>query len=60
MYLCRRLTKLSLIDVGRDFGRKDHTTVLHACNKIEESMKNDPNFEKTVEQLIEEVRNYQS
>jgi len=60
MYLCRRLTNLSLIDIGRDSGRKDHTTVIHACNKIEESMQNDPNFEKTIEQIIEEVKNHQS
>ncbi len=60
MYLCRRLTNLPLIDIGRDFGRKDHTTVMHACNKIEEAMKSDPNFEKTVEQLIGEVKDNQS
>jgi len=60
MYLCRRLTELPLIDIGRDFGRKDHTTVMHACNKIEESIQNDPNFEKTIEQLIEEVKENQT
>ncbi len=60
MYLCRRLTELPLIDIGRDFGRKDHTTVMHACNKIEENIQNDPNFEKTIEQLIEEVKENQT
>ena len=50
MYLYRRLTNLPLIDIGRDFGRKDHTTVIHACNKIEEFIQNDPNFEKTIQQ----------
>jgi chromosomal replication initiator protein len=59
MYLCRSLTNLSLIDIGREFGRKDHTTVIHACNKIEESIKEDKNFEKAIEQIIEEIRNYQ-
>lgn len=60
MYLCRRLTKLSLIDIGRDFSRKDHTTVMHACSKIEEAMQSDPNFVKTIEQIIEEIRDYQN
>jgi chromosomal replication initiator protein len=55
MYLCRRLTKLSLIDIGREFGKKDHTTVMHACDKIEEAIQNDPGFEKTIEQLIKEI-----
>ncbi len=60
MYLCRRLTKLALIDIGRDFGKKDHTTVMHAISKIQETMKNEPTFEKDIEQLIEEIRNYQN
>ena len=56
MYLCRRLTGLSLIDIGRDFGKKDHTTVMHACDKIQEAMQNDPNFEGTVDQLMKEIK----
>lgn len=60
MYLCRRLTNLSLIDIGRDFGKKDHTTVIHACNKIEEAMQNDLNFEKNIEQLIEDIKKSQT
>ncbi len=60
MYLCRRLTKLSLIDIGRDFSRKDHTTVMHACSKIEETIQSDPNFVKTIEQIIKEIKDYQN
>ncbi|MDQ1317112.1 MAG: chromosomal replication initiator protein [Candidatus Poribacteria bacterium] len=56
MYLCRRLTKLSLIDIGRDFGKKDHTTVMYACDKIEEAIQNDPTFEGTINQLIKEIK----
>ena len=36
MYLCRELTDLSLPKIGRAFGGRDHTTVLHACRKIAE------------------------
>lgn len=56
MYLCRRLTGLSLIDIGRDFGKKDHTTVMHACDKIQEAIQNDPSFEGTINQLIKEIK----
>jgi chromosomal replication initiator protein len=56
MYLCRRLTGLSLIDIGRDFGKKDHTTVMHACDKIQEAIQNDPNFEGTINQLMREIK----
>jgi chromosomal replication initiator protein len=34
MFLCRELTDASLPEIGRDFGGKDHSTVLHACSKI--------------------------
>ncbi|MBU1262446.1 chromosomal replication initiator protein DnaA [bacterium] len=51
MYLCRRLTKISLPDIGRDFGGKDHTTVIHACNKIEKEIKKDENLKKIIEIL---------
>jgi chromosomal replication initiator protein len=56
MYLCRRLTGLSLIDIGRDFGKKDHTTVMHACDKIQEAIQTDPSFEGIVNQLIKEIK----
>jgi chromosomal replication initiator protein len=44
------------MDIGRDFGKKDHTTVMHALDKIQEAIQNDPNFERTIEQLIKEIR----
>ena len=34
MFLCRELTNASLAEIGRAFGGKDHTTVLHSCAKI--------------------------
>ena len=49
MYLSRRLTKVSLPDIGRDFGGKDHTTIIHACNKIEKEIKKDENLKKIIE-----------
>ena len=36
MYLARELTDLSFPEIGQSFGGRDHTTVLHACAKIEE------------------------
>ena len=35
MYLCRNVANMSLPQIGKDFGKRDHTTVMHACNKIE-------------------------
>lgn len=41
MYLCREMTTRSLPDIGRFFNKRDHTTVLHACRKIERLYKTD-------------------
>ena len=55
MYLCKKLTKRSLPDIGRRFGGRDHTTVMHAVKRIEELRKEDPTFNAqidAVEQLL--------
>jgi chromosomal replication initiator protein len=41
MYLARQLTKLSLEQIGAYFGGRDHSTVLHACRKVEEAIMDD-------------------
>jgi len=51
MYLARELTSRSLPDIGRRFGGRDHTTVLHACRRIEELCKTDPVFQQEVDFL---------
>lgn len=50
-YLARKLTRLSLPDIGRRFGGKDHTTVLHGSRVIERKIAEDPIFAQTVAQL---------
>ncbi len=56
MYLARRLTKLSLEEIGGYFGGRDHTTVLHADRKIEDLLTRDDELRMTVDSLSEEVR----
>jgi len=56
MYLSRELTDASLPKIGEEFGGRDHTTVLHACDKIAEDIKNDPAFSRTIELLIDKIR----
>lgn len=51
MYLSRQLTDLSLMDIGRSFGGRDHTTVMHAIEKISEKIKNDVEFRMHVTDL---------
>ncbi len=52
MYLTRELTSLSLPKIGDEFGGRDHTTVLHACEKINQQVQNDPNVQEIINELI--------
>jgi chromosomal replication initiator protein len=54
MYLAHTVGKLSLPRIGGEFGR-DHTTVLHACRKIDELMKTDPKLHAIVRQLTKQL-----
>jgi chromosomal replication initiator protein len=55
MYLCKRLTKHSYPEIGREFGGKHHTTVMHSFEKIDKLTKDDRNFHKTVSELIDSL-----
>lgn len=55
MYLARELTDSSLPQVGAEFGGRDHTTVIHACEKIQTAMKMDPALQMTIKELIDAI-----
>jgi len=57
MYLCRKLTGLSLQEIGEKFGGKDHTTVLHAIKKIQQKGMEDPAFKEVLDKLTRLMRN---
>ncbi|RKU35592.1 chromosomal replication initiator protein DnaA [Candidatus Poribacteria bacterium] len=56
MYLCRQLTNLSLMEIADAFGRQDHTTILHANNRIEERIRTDAELYQTINFLIEDIK----
>ncbi len=51
MYLARQLTELSLQQIGAYFGGRDHSTVLHACRKVEQALRRDIHLSGAVRQL---------
>lgn len=53
MFLCREMTDLSLPKIGELFGNRDHTTVLHACDKISGELK----VSDTLKPVLDEIRN---
>ena len=52
MYIARAITDLSFQEIGAKFGGRDHSTVLHACNKIEGLMTTDRELRTVVEDLM--------
>jgi chromosomal replication initiator protein len=53
MFLCRQLTGASLPEIGREFGGKHHTTVLHSLKKVEDQMDKDKEFHSRVKMLLD-------
>lgn len=56
MYICREMTDLSLPKIGASFGGRDHTTVLHACEKISKQIKLDPTLAEDIKNLKEDIQ----
>ncbi len=56
MYLVRKLTDMTQSDIGKEFGDRDHSTVVNAINKIEEDMRISSEFREHIEDLIVELR----
>ena len=56
MFLTRSLTNLSLKNIGRELGGRDHSTVIHSCNLVEKKIKESPSFRKKMEKNIEELK----
>ena len=55
MFLSRDLTPASTTEIGRRFGGKDHSTVIHSTRKIQDLINKDPTFNTTIERLREQV-----
>jgi chromosomal replication initiator protein len=56
MYLCKSLTNSSLPEIGKSFGGKHHSTVIHSIRKIEQLRQNDPAFNSLINTLLESIR----
>ncbi len=56
MYICRNVLNESLIKIGNEFGGKDHTTVMHAVNKIEKNLKTDSKLELEINELVNNIK----
>lgn len=55
MYLCRKLTDTSLPKIGEEFGGRDHTTVIHAYEKISEGIKHDETLQEAINEITKRI-----
>ena len=55
MYLCREMTDMSLPKIGDDFGGRDHTTVMHACDKIKSDAESSAELRRTIEDIKKNI-----
>jgi chromosomal replication initiator protein len=56
MYLCKTLTSASLPEIGRSFGGKHHSTVIHSIKKVDELRKKDQDFNSLISNFLESLR----
>src|SRR5207302_10107691 len=56
MYLCKSLTHASLPEIGRSFGGKHHSTVIHSIKKVEQRRAKDGDFNRLIGTFLEEFR----
>lgn len=60
MFIAREITEYSTTELGIEFGGRDHSTVMHGCQKIEERIKAEPTLEMTIKKIKELIKDYNS
>jgi chromosomal replication initiator protein len=58
MYISRSLTEFSTTEIGLEFGGRDHTTVMYACQRVDDRIKTDPTLSPTVQHLVRTVKEF--
>ena len=57
MYVLTQITDLSLENIGKEFGDKDHSTVHHSIKVVEENIRANPRVKQNIEEIISNVKN---
>ena len=56
MYLAREITDASLPHIGREFGGRDHTTVMHACGRVKDALQHDAHLVASLKRLVDQLQ----
>jgi chromosomal replication initiator protein len=57
MYFCRKCLDLPFSKIGEEFGKRDHSTVMNACEKVERNSKSDINYKQALVELEKLINN---
>jgi chromosomal replication initiator protein len=58
MYITRKLTECSTIEIGQSFGGRDHATVIHSCDKIEGMIRADPKIDSKIQNIMNTIKTH--
>lgn len=58
MYLCRKLLDIPFVKIGEEFGKRDHSTVISACEKVEKNIKKDILYQQAVNELETRIKGH--
>ena len=56
MYIVREITQLSMVEIGKTFGGRDHSTVVYAIKQVEKNVESDPHMKATIEDIVKNIR----
>ena len=56
LYICHELTEYTYTDLGNEFGGRDHSSIMHAVEKVEEKIKTDSNYKQTIDFIIKRIK----
>ena len=60
LYIAKELTEYTFTELGNEFGGKDHSTVMHACDNIKDKIKTDSSFAQRINSLIKEIKEHKN
>jgi chromosomal replication initiator protein len=57
-YIIREITQISLQSIGEEFGGRDHSTIVYACQQVEQKIERDPHYKEMIEDVMKNIRSY--
>ena len=57
VYIVRGITQLSMAEIGKEFGDRDHSTIVYTIQQAEQSIKKNPTLKETVDDIIRNIKN---